>query len=289
MTKRKLPSKPSRLGILLYRFSAVPGLYPLNLARRLYPDEREIALPGLPAALSGLRVGYASDIHYGHYLDKARLEDLAEKLNALDADLLILGGDYGEDSQTSLAFWRDVPDLRARLGVFAVPGNHDLTGISAAQLAKAMRRRGVTPLINALVPLRYGGCRFAVCATDDSHMGYPDYARVARLAAAEHFVIYAPHSPDALTEAYRASPKPFFDLALCGHTHGGQIALFGIAPHVSSRYGWRYGNRYRSGLIREKGTAVFISNGVGASLLPVRLGVPPQYHLLTLKATEEKT
>lgn len=286
-TGRK-PKRPSRLGRLLTRLPAPRILYPLYLARQLYLNACDLPLPALPAAISGLRIAYASDIHYGKYLDRRRLADLAEKLNALDADLMILGGDYGEDSAASLAFWREIPDLRARLGVYAVPGNHDLTDLSAAQLGKAMRSRGAVPLINQTVTLRHNGCRFALCSTDDPSMGYPDYERVARQAAAEPFVIYAPHSPDALRDAYAAADPPFFDLALCGHTHGGQIALLGVAPRVSSIHGWRYGNRYRSGLIREKGVAVFISNGVGASWLPMRLGVPPQYHLFTLKRSEDK-
>lgn len=283
MPNRKKPKKPTRLGIFLSRLPAVRGLYPLYLARQLYLNACELALPSLPDAISGLRIAYASDIHYGRYLEKARLIDLAEKLNALDADLMILGGDYGEDSEHSLAFWREIPDLRARLGVFAVPGNHDLTDLTAQQLGKAMGKRGVIPLINSVQRLSHRGARFALCSTDDVYEGHPEPEKVAHQAAGAGFVIYAPHSPDALKAAYALSEKPFFDLALCGHTHGGQVALFGVGLATSSHMGLRYGAHYRSGVIREKGVTVFVSNGVGTTWLPLRLGVEPQYHLITLR------
>ena len=283
MRKGKTPRMPSRMGRLLARLPAPRWLYPLYLPRQLYLKEDTLCLPALPDALDGLRIAYASDIHYGAFFDRDRLTALAEKLNALQADVMILGGDYGENGQTSLDFWRDVPDLRAKLAVCAVMGNHDLSHANAAQIAKAMRLRGVTPLVNDAVFLRRSGCRFALCATDDPAMGHPEYARVAARVAGAPFVIYAPHSPDALKDAYALSETPFFDLALCGHTHGGQIAVFGFAPRVSSLHGLRYGNRYRAGIVREKGVTVLISTGVGASWLPVRLGAPPQYHLITLR------
>ena len=283
MKKGKKPRLPSRAGMLLARLPAPRWLYPLYLSRQLYLKEDTLCLPALPEALDGLRIAYASDIHYGAYLGRERLTQLADRLNALQADVMILGGDYGENSQTTLDFWRDVPDLQAKLAVCAVMGNHDLSHMNAAGIAKAMRLRGVTPLINGALSLRRNGCRFALCATDDPVMGAPDYARMARQAAGEPFVIYAPHSPDALKDAYAVSEKPFFDLALCGHTHGGQIAFFGFAPRISSLHGLRYGNRYRAGIVREKGVTVLISNGVGASWLPLRLGAPPQYHLITLR------
>ena len=284
--KRRSPRVPKKFGILISRIPAVKPLYPLYLARQLFLDERTLSLPRLPEGLDGLRIAYASDVHYGKYLDRKRLCALTDALNALEADLMILGGDYGEDAECTLAFWRDIPDLKAKLGVCGVIGNHDLRGANTAQISQAMRRRGVTPLVNGLITLKRSGCRFAVCATDDAAMGCPDYSRVAKRAAQEPFVIYAPHSPDALAEAYTVSEKPFFDLALCGHTHGGQIAVFGVAPRVSSLLGWRYGNRYRSGVLCERGVTVFISNGVGTSWLPVRLGAKPQYHLITLKRPE---
>lgn len=286
MKKEKNPRRSNPLGRLLMHLPSSRLFYPVYLSRQLYLQEYQVTLDRLPRALDGLRIAYASDMHYGAYFDRDRAVDLAERLNALDADLMILGGDYGEGGLESREFWQILPPLRARLGVIAVLGNHDRFKGSAQQLCRLIKQHGATPLVNDTLRFTYHDTSFAVCATDDLYRGSPDYARVARQAAAERFVIYAPHSPDALKAAYALSEKPFFDLALCGHTHGGQVAVLGVGLATSSRLGWRYGHHYRTGLIRERGAAVIVSNGVGSTWLPLRLGVPPQYHLITLKRTE---
>ncbi len=94
-------------------------------------------------------------------------------------------------------------------------------------------------------------------------------------------MIYTPHSPDILPSALKQGHFDFA-LVLTGHTHGGQVAPFGHTIHSSSRYG----DRYRSGWIEEGGKQIFISNGVGTSLLPVRLGAPAQIHRITLRKKE---
>ena len=282
--KAHMPHKPSQLGIWLNGLPQSRWLYPLHAARRLYLVEHEISLPNLPRPFAGLRVAYMSDIHYGAFLDASRLGELAERLNELEADLIILGGDYGEDAVHTFRFWKKLPRLHARLAVCGVLGNHDRAEAGSEALAGAMYRRGVIPLVNNALYIAREGARLAVCATDDYNHGNPDFAGVAEQVKDADFVIFAPHSPDALLDAYAVGPKPFFQLALCGHTHGGQIAPFGLAPYTSSRHGWRYGNRYRTGEIDDDGVTVIVSNGVGASWLPIRLGAPPQYHLITLHA-----
>ena len=281
MAETRKPHRPSRLGLALARIPPVRWLYPLYAARQLRLVEQTLAFSALPDGLDGLRIAYASDIHYGAYMDEARIRDLAERLNALNADILLLGGDYGEYSDQALEYWRKTPSFHARLAVFGVLGNHDRIAAGARVLGAAMARKGVTPLVNSACMITRNHAR--LCATDDWDHGRPDFVRVARLAQGADFTIFAPHSPDALQEAYAAADPPFFQLALCGHTHGGQVAVLGIAPIPASRLGWRYGNKYRTGILREKGVTVLISNGVGTSWLPIRLGAPAQFHLITLK------
>lgn len=281
------PHKPARLGVWLSRIRPTRWLYPLYAARQLYLVEHEIDSAHVPRALDGLRIAYASDIHYGTLLDEARVRDLAERLNELEADILILGGDYGQDADTALQFWQIVPDLNAHLAVCAVVGNHDRAESSADTLANAMYKRRVTPLINNALFIEVDGARLAVCATDDYNHGAPDFAGVAAQVKGADYVIYAPHTPDALMDAYSLDIDPFFDLALCGHTHGGQVTLFGLAPNTGSRHGWRYGMHYLTGQIDEGKSTVIVSNGVGTSCLPLRLGAPAQYHIITLRHVRE--
>lgn len=277
----------SFLNAWIARLPTTRVLYPLYLARQLYLDERELTLDSLPPALSGLRIAYASDIHYGGMMTPQRATELAERLNGLNADLMILGGDYGESLKGYEAFWQIMPELHARLGVCAVLGNHDRREVSLKWLTAAMRRRGVRPLVNDTMLIDIEGAKLAVCGPDDCYHGAPNYPRLARQAHGADFVILAPHSPDALPDAFAAAARPFFQLALCGHMHGGQIAPLGINLYTASRRGRRYGKRFRTGVVREKGVTVVVSNGVGTTWIPLRLGARPQYHLFTLRSAKQ--
>lgn len=284
----QLPHKPSRLGRYLAGIRDSRWLPPLHAARQLRLCEHEILSYDVPREMNGLRIAYASDIHYGALLDEQRVRDLVQKINALDAELVILGGDYGEDAEHTRAFWQLRPGFRAKIAVCGVLGNHDRAQGDADELAALMYDNGVTPLVNNALFVQIGDKRLAVCATDDYNHGDPDFADVAAQVQSADYVIYAPHSPDALEDACHVGNEPFYHLALCGHTHGGQIALFGFAPYTASRHGLRYGNHYRSGEIEENGTVVLISNGVGTTWLPLRLGAPAQYHLIELRHARER-
>ncbi|MBO4836830.1 MAG: metallophosphoesterase family protein [Clostridia bacterium] len=281
-----VPHSPSRLGIRLASSPLFSRLYPLRFAKQLHLKEYTVCDPALPPFLSGLRIAYASDIHYGAFLDRTGVEKLTEKLNALDADILILGGDYGDSPETTSEFFRILPTLKARMAVCGVMGNHDRAGLSARSLATAMLRKDITPLCNSAAKISIRGSCIAVCATDDCNHGKPDYPLTSRLVRKADYVIFAPHSPDALVPAYRLSDKPFFNLAVCGHTHGGQIAPLGVTLRTSCRLGWRYGQQYRTGMISEHGVSVIVSNGIGTTYMPMRIGAEPQYHAILLRNGE---
>ena len=205
-------------------------------------------------------------------------------LNALEADIILLGGDYGEDAAHTLEFFRLLPPLKAKLAVCGVIGNHDRAEATAEELIDAMETCGITPLVNSTLTLEMDGKKLCICATDDLSHGDPAFNEVKEQVFGADYVIYAPHSPDALEAAREEGADGFYDLVVCGHTHGGQVAIFGFAPYTSSLYGARYGNLYLSGEIEEDdGTQIIISNGVGTTWMPVRFGAPPQYHLITLR------
>lgn len=265
--------------------AAVPGdiklLYPFYLANQLTALQEIYASPRLPQAFDGLTIAYASDIHYGPYLSEDRAKDLASRITAWQPDLVILGGDYGMDPEWSTAFFHIMPRLHAPCGVVAAIGNHDRTGSSdnLSQLTEAMNNAGVMPLVNDCMHLTREGKQLSICSTDDIKSGTPDLRAVARKTQSSSFVIFAPHSPDIIP-ALHAIGTFRVDLALCGHTHGSQVVLFGRSLHSSSKYR----DRYRTGWIRENGLDIMVSNGVGTSLMPVRLGAPAQVHHITLKS-----
>ena len=255
-------------------------LYPFWLSAQMDTVVEERSFPGLPPALDGLVIGYASDIHYGPLLNADRVRDLANRLNAMEADILVLGGDYGEDCATAHGFFEVLPALHARLGVWGVIGNHDHMGSreSFTQLFDVMRHHGVQPLFNGAATLSVGEASLCLCSTDDIKQGRPDFGPLLQPSAAADWTIYLPHSPDLMPVATKTAGFRF-DMALCGHTHGGQLVVAGRSLHSSSRYG----DRYRAGWLQEGGIPFMVSNGVGCSLLPIRLGTRPQIHWITLR------
>ncbi len=276
--RRKTHKRVSLLGRLLAILPVCILFYPLWLAAQLRLETKTIWSEKLPVAFDGLTIAYASDIHYGTFFSRERVNDLVKKLNALNADIIVLGGDYGQDSAGALEFFQIMPPLKARLCVLSVVGNHDRTVPDSrlTDLMTAMRQAGVTPLVNDAVMLKKDGKAIALCGADDFYNGFPDLEAIQRKTRGADYTVFLPHTPDFLPDM----DSYFFDLALCGHTHGGQITFFGRALYSSSNYG----NRYLSGWKKEKGADILISNGVGTSVLPVRLGAAPQYHLITLKS-----
>lgn len=288
MLKRKkahTPHRPGKLGLWLNNLPQNwKWVFPVHISRQLYLVENDVTSEKLPRVLHGLKIAYASDIHYGALFDEARVKDLSERLNALEADIILLGGDYGEDAAHTLEVLKKMPELKAKLAVCGVIGNHDRAEATAEALIDAMEKRGITPLVNSTLTLDIAGKKLCICATDDLSHGDPAFQEVKEQVFGADYVIYAPHSPDALEAAREEGAGGFYDLAVCGHTHGGQVSFFGFAPYTSSLYGMRYGNMYLSGEMEEDdGVQIIISNGVGTTWMPVRMGAPPQYHLITLR------
>ena len=274
--------RPSLLGRLLALLPlSCMLIYPVYLAGQLDLKEETYVSPDLPPEFDGLRIVYLSDIHFGAFFKEDRLRDLVRRVNALDADLILLGGDYAEDSQTAVDFWKNRPGFQARWGVAGVPGNHDRTlpESNLKKLMTAMEENGVYPLVNDAFLLKKDGKTLAVCGIDDLYNGHPDLEKCESKCRNADFTIFLSHTPDVLPSI----PAPFYQLMLCGHTHGGQVTLFGRAVFSSSRLG----SRYLSGWKKEKGADILISNGVGTSVLPVRLGARAQFHLLTLRSLQK--
>ena len=236
------------------------------------------AVRGLKAPL---RLALLTDLHLGPYMQREQLAQWVEASNALDPDLVVLGGDLvdrwyqGDLSELTQL----LPQLKQRMGVVAVLGNHDhVCYPDLTPLRAALRRAGVRLLVNDGLWLRDD---LYLAGIDDWKRGAPDVAKAFAAADAkggEGARVLVSHNPDVIPDLGSYSTT-LPDLVLSGHTHGGQVRLPLIGPVVTSS---DYGRRFAEGWVFEPMPA-FVSRGLGVSLLPIRMLCPPELALLELK------
>lgn len=256
---------------------AARSAYALGLQGRLHIDRRDLHLPlGAPLA-EPFRLAFASDFHAGPLTDPRLLDAVQQAIAAFAPHVLLLGGDF-----VSLHH-RHVSSLAARLGELRVPGgmfgvfgNHDLW-VDDAFVRVALEAAGVRMLVNESVRLPPPFDELFVCGLDDPGVGQPDPVRTFKDAGPRRILLM--HSPLGLKHV-RAHP---FDLAFCGHTHGGQIAWpWGRPIVLPSGSGER---RFANGHFQLPGGGRLVtSRGIGMSDVPVRLFSPSEVHLYTIRA-----
>ncbi len=249
---------------------------------RLVVRETPLALPGWPAELGSLRVAVLSDIHAGApHIGIDKLRSLAAAVDGSHPDLILLLGDYvtrgvlGARPVEPETTARILATMTAPLGIVAVLGNHDWW-YDGPRVRRALEAAGIPILENAARRLEWNGRGVWVVGLADLWTRRPDIDAALRGVADGEPVIVLSHNPDVFPTI-----PPRVTLTLAGHTHGGQVALpFVGRPIVPSRFG----QRYAIGHVEERGRHLFVTPGIGTSIVPVRIGVPPEISLLTLGA-----
>lgn len=238
----------------------------------------------LPSAFNGLRVGFVTDIHMGPFYSEADVGHLVDRVNALHTDLIVLGGDYVySGTKYEASCFAQLARLRAPLGCYAVLGNHDCGRPDSANpgtglAVKAAAQAGIPLLLNQGVWLKKDGQRIRLGGVEDLETGRPQVAPIIKGTKPTDFVLLVSHNPDYSEEL----PRGAVDLVLSGHTHGGQVTLFGVwALDTHSKYGLRY----LTGMVKNGVTTVIVSNGIGtATPLPIRIYAPAQIVVVTFRS-----
>ena len=230
-----------------------------------------------------IRIAVASDLHVGAPgIDVEQLDALVARMNESRPDLVVLLGDYVIQGVVGGRFTppetiaQHLGRLHAPLGVHAVLGNHDWW-LNATRVRNAMTAAGIRVLEDTAVALGLPGQDFWLVGISDYWEGRHDVdAALSQVRGDNGPVLAITHNPDV----FPAIP-PRVCLTLAGHTHGGQVSLPLIGrPIVPSRFG----QRYAAGMVHEDGKYLFVTSGVGTSILPVRFRVPPEFVLLTVRA-----
>lgn len=271
------------------------GIEPMRLRiKRYFPRPRQ-----WPADFP-LRIAVLADLHAcDPWMSLDRIEGIVERSNALKPDIVVLLGDYVAGHRRVTRFipaneWAAVlARLNAPLGVHAIMGNHDYWDDKIVQRAgrgptvahRALEATGIPVYENDAVRLTKDGRPFWLAGLGDqlaylparrfrpvARVGVDDLNETLAKVTDDAPVILLAHEPNIATRV-----PARVALQLSGHTHGGQIRVLGWSPALPAQQGLKlaYGH------VRLK-CDVIISGGLGCSILPVRVGVPPEIVLVTL-------
>lgn len=284
MTEITAPTRWTRAKVILVSLFVIGALLAVY-AFVIEPDRlvvREVAinLASWPTELKGLRVAAISDIHAGApHIKLDKIRHLVEMTNAAQPDLILLPGDFVIQNviggkfiePTTLA--AELKGLKAPLGVFATLGNHDWW-YNAPRIKQAFEQAGIRVLDNQAVTIKQNGKTFWLAGFADQWEGNPNIPETLAQITDDSPVIAFTHNPDL----FPALPNRIA-LTVAGHTHGGQIALPLIGRLVVPS---KFKQRYAAGLVIENDKQLFVTTGVGTSIIPARFGVTPEIALLTI-------
>lgn len=228
----------------------------------------------VPAAFEGFRIAFISDLHYKSLLKEKGLNDLVRLLIAQRTDVLLIGGDFHEGCQYVPPVMAALAKVKTPMGTYVVLGNNDYEACYD-DIVKEIDRHGMHLLEHKVDTLKRDGAQILIAGVRNPF----DLAKNGKSPtldlSPDDFVILMTHTPDYAEDV----PITNTDLVLAGHTHGGQVTLFGYAPIVPSHYGQRFlkGLRYNS-----KYTPMIITNGIGTSNKNVRLFAPAEVVMIVL-------
>ncbi len=254
------------------------GAYGFGVEPRWPRLERpQFVLPNLPKAFDGFKLLHLSDLHRSNVVSQAYVVRHLKQGARLGADIAVLTGDYVTGKAGYIhSIAPAIQRLAQALPTYAVLGNHDhWTG--AVTIESKLRECGVVVLDNTAVRIERGGEFFWLLGMDDLMVGADDLGAALRAADAPGVRVLITHNPDSIEEVAAMG----VDLMLCGHTHGGQVALPFIGPLIVPS---DYGRRFAAGAFRVGRTQLYVNRGLGLIPPPVRFGVPPEVALITLRS-----
>ena len=241
-------------------------------------NEERISVTKWPEQCNGKRIAILADLHVGSpHKGLDSLRDLVDEVNAAKPDLVLLPGDFVIQGVVGGSFvspedaGKVLGDLSAPMGVFAVLGNHDWW-LDPKRVETALAQNNITMLEDASQKIAMGNCLLRLVGITDYWEGPHNVEQAMSGVAPDETILAFTHNPDI----FPLLPDSIA-LTIAGHTHGGQVCfpMFGC-PIVPSKFG----ERYVRGHVIEELKHLYVSSGVGTSILPVRFLVPPEVSII---------
>jgi predicted MPP superfamily phosphohydrolase len=259
----------------------------------------DVPLAHLPASLDGLRIVHLSDLHVGDFMSRAAIRRAVDLVNAVRPALVVVTGDLITSERDPLEDCiEELSRLQAPLGVWGCHGNHERWAGVEARAQALFARHGMRVLRQQCAELSWRGGRFNLIGVDDQRERARPGEPSSLLRGIEGLVrrdipnILLSHNPDTFPRAAALG----IALSLAGHTHGGQfrVAFMGrqwsparlVTPFVAGLYRLPLGPERPSDAVApgpQPSAFLYVNPGLGTFGLPVRLGVPPEITVLTLR------
>lgn len=243
--------------------------------------QQQVVRDGWPG--SELKIAFFSDLHAGApHVDREYIENLIARISAESPDLVLIGGDLVING---IIGGRPIPPmevasllgkLKAPLGVFAVLGNHDWWH-GGPKVSTALQSHGIKVLENrAQLIDRPDGTKLWLVGIGDDFTNHADAHQAFSATDTLWPKIVFMHDPGALFQI-----KDRFNIAFAGHLHGGQIFVPGLGALVTpGRAPREWANQQ---WVEFELGALLVSSGIGTSILPIRLNVPPEFVVAKLR------
>ena len=307
-----VPQDPSRR-YLFKTATAAAGAAPFIGAVYGFAAERlnyqilrvEIPVSNLPAALDGMTIAQLSDIHMSGYMPRAQVRRAVDMANELGADLAVVTGDFitakGDPLEECIA---EIRRLSSPLGIYGCNGNHEIYAEAEDRAQALFKQSGMKLLRHEREPITFRGAQLNLIGVDYQRERSTGGRKVSTLAGVESLIrkdmpnILLSHNPNSFDRATELG----IELSLAGHTHGGQIQVEILDHRLSPA---RFITDYVAGLymrplftpaktvasqkfleastLNGAHAAIYVNRGLGTVGAPVRLGVPPEISLLTLR------
>jgi len=276
-------------------------------AERLNYQVLRVDLPisNLPAALDGMTIVQLSDIHMSGYMPRAQVRRAVDMANDLGANLAVVTGDFitgaGDPLEECV---EEIRRLSAPLGIYGCNGNHEIYADAEDRAQDLFTQLGMKLLRHENALLTFNGTQLNLIGVDYQRERAPGGRKVSALTGIESLIrkdlpnILLSHNPNSFNRAAELG----IELSLAGHTHGGQIQVEILDHRLSPA---RFITDYVAGLymrplftpaktvasqaflhagaLQGPHSAIYVNRGLGTVGAPVRLGVPPEISLLTLR------
>jgi predicted MPP superfamily phosphohydrolase len=262
------------------------ALYSNEIARHdLEVTQRTFFIRNLPPAFDGFRIVQFSDIHLEEYTEDFFLKKVIARVNALNADLVLVTGDFvsrgplpGDYSLAAAARCGELIGTLTCPQRFGILGNHDVA-VSARIVRGHMEDNGLPLLVNQYTRIERNGQHIFLGGLDDCTGGKPDLAEAVP-ERPDAPVIVMVHEPDYVVNIAGPGRGELVDLVLSGHTHGGQVRIPGFRPLALPPFG----KLFPEGHYVIDRLQLYVNRGIGTVGIPLRLNCPPEITVATLKA-----